>query len=72
MLIDGLNDSSQEQAHGIEQISKAVAQMEQMTQNTAGTAAESASASDKLSVQPRALNQVVIQLRTLMDGRQAL
>jgi len=34
MLIDGLNDSSQEQAHGIEQISKAVGQMEQTTQNT--------------------------------------
>ena len=69
MLIDGLNDSSQEQARGIEQISKAVAQMERVTQTTAGTAAESAAASDKLSVESRALNQVVIQLRTLIDGR---
>jgi methyl-accepting chemotaxis protein len=68
-LVDGVSLSSQEQARGIEQISKSVAEMEQMTQHTARNAEESAGASDKLSVQARALNQVATELRGLVEGQ---
>jgi len=51
ILVDEVNLGSQEQARGIEQISKAVAQMDQVTQTTAANAEESASASEELSAQ---------------------
>ena len=67
-LVDGVSAGSQEQARGIEQISKAVSQIDQTTQNAAASAQESASASDKLSAQARELNGVVFELRVLVDG----
>ncbi|MBZ5609924.1 MAG: MCP four helix bundle domain-containing protein [Acidobacteriia bacterium] len=67
-LVDEVNLGSQEQARGIEQISKAVAQMDQVTQTTAANAEESASASEELSAQAEALNQIVRRLRALVDS----
>jgi len=67
-LVDEVNLGSQEQARGIDQIAKAVQQMDQVTQSTAANAEESASASEELSAQAEALNQVVLQLRTLVGG----
>ncbi len=67
-LVDEVNIGSQEQARGIEQISKAVAQMDQVTQGTAASAEESASASEELSAQAQALNQIVGELGTLVGG----
>jgi methyl-accepting chemotaxis protein len=69
-LVDEVNVGSQEQARGIEQISKAVAQMDQVTQSTAANAEESASASEELSAQAEALNQIVMQLRTMVGGQE--
>jgi len=68
MLVDEVNLGSQEQARGIEQISKAIAQMDQVTQGTAATAQQSASASEELSAQAEALNHIVVQLRGLVGG----
>ena len=67
-LVDEVNLGSQEQARGIEQISKAIAQMDQVTQSTAANAEESASASEEMSAQAEGLNQVVLQLRSLVGG----
>ncbi|MGD0298772.1 MAG: methyl-accepting chemotaxis protein [Bryobacteraceae bacterium] len=67
-LVDEVNMGSQEQAHGIDQISKAVAQMDQVTQGTAARAEESASASEELSAQAQALNHIVSELGTLVGG----
>jgi methyl-accepting chemotaxis protein/methyl-accepting chemotaxis protein-1 (serine sensor receptor) len=67
-LVDEVNMGSQEQARGIEQISKAVAQMDQLTQTTAASAEESASASEELSSQAQALNQIVVELGTLVGA----
>jgi len=67
-LVDEVNMGSQEQARGIEQIAKAVAQMDQVTQGTAASAEESASASEELAAQAQAMNQVVTGLRTLVGG----
>ena len=67
-LVDEVNVGSQEQARGIDQISKAVAQMDQVTQGTAASAEESASASQELSAQAQALNHIVSELRKLVGG----
>jgi methyl-accepting chemotaxis protein/methyl-accepting chemotaxis protein-1 (serine sensor receptor) len=72
-LVDEVNMGSQEQARGIDQISKAVAQMDQVTQTTAASAEESASASEELSAQAQALNHIVVELAELVgsDGQSA-
>jgi len=72
-LVDEVNMGSQEQARGIDQISKAVAQMDQVTQTTAASAEESASASEELSAQAEALNHIVVELAELVgsDGQSA-
>ncbi len=65
-LVDEVNLGSQEQARGIEQISKAVAQMERVTQTTAASAEQSASASEELSAQADALKGIVVGLQSLV------
>jgi methyl-accepting chemotaxis protein len=67
-LVDEVNMGSQEQSKGIDQIAKAVAQMDQVTQGTAASAEESASASEELSAQAQALNHIVSALGTLVGG----
>ena len=67
-LVDEVNLGSQEQARGIDQISKAVAQMDQVTQATAASAEESASASEELSAQAQALNGIVTELGALVGS----
>ncbi len=67
-LVDEVNLGSQEQARGIDEISKAVGQMNQVTQSTAANAEESASASEELSGQAAAMGQVVERLRGMVIG----
>jgi len=64
-LIDEVEASSKEQAQGIEQISKAVAQMEEVTQRSAASAEETASASEELNAQSQALMAVVGTLQAM-------
>jgi methyl-accepting chemotaxis protein/methyl-accepting chemotaxis protein-1 (serine sensor receptor) len=68
ILVDEVNLGSQEQARGIEQISKAIAQMDGVTQNAAASAEESASASEQLSAQAEAMHQTVRELSGLVGG----
>jgi methyl-accepting chemotaxis protein len=67
-LVDEVEASSKEQAQGIEQISKAIAQMDTVTQRTAANAEESASASEELNAQSQALMAVVGQLEMLVGA----
>jgi methyl-accepting chemotaxis protein/methyl-accepting chemotaxis protein-1 (serine sensor receptor) len=67
-LVDEVNLGSQEQARGIEQISKAIAQMDQVTQGTAASAEEGASASEELSAQAEAMQHAVTKLSRLVDS----
>src|SRR5262249_23710804 len=60
-LVDEVNLSSQEQARGIEQVGKAIIQMEQVTQKTAANAEESASAAEELTAQSETLKDIVQQ-----------
>ncbi len=70
-LVDEVEASSREQAQGIDQISRAVAQMDQVTQKTAANAEESASASEELNAQSHALMSVVKRLRDLVGADSA-
>ncbi len=71
-LITQIADASKEQARGIEQVSTAATQMDQVTQSNAANAEESASASEELSGQARALNQMVGDLMMLINGKNTL
>jgi len=70
-LIDEVDLGSQEQARGIEQISKAITQMEQVTQRTAAGAEESASAAEELNAQSETLKDVMEHLISLVGGGEA-
>jgi methyl-accepting chemotaxis protein len=68
-LIDSVDAGSQEQVRGIEQIGRAVSEMDQVTQSTAASAEESASASEEMQAQAQALNAVVDHLRDMVGAR---
>ena len=68
VLVDEVEASSKEQAQGIEQIAKAVSQMEQVSQKTAASAEESASASEELNAQSETLMDVVGHLESMVTA----
>ncbi len=70
MLVEEVSVGSREQARGIEQISLAINQMEQVTQTTAAGAEESASAAEELNAQSEALKSIVTKLRALVGGEE--
>lgn len=63
--------SSREQSQGIDQVSRAMAEMDKVTQATAGNAEESASAAEELNAQAATLRQAVTELQRLVDGKDA-
>jgi len=68
VLVDEVSLGSQEQTRGIEQVGKAIVQMEQVTQRTAANAEESASAAEELTAQSEALKGVVARLTAMVGG----
>jgi len=69
-LVDEVNLGSQEQARGIDQIGKAITQMEQVTQKSAANAEESAAAAEQLTAQSETLREVVARLTVMVGGGQ--
>jgi methyl-accepting chemotaxis protein/methyl-accepting chemotaxis protein-1 (serine sensor receptor) len=67
-LVEEVSLGSQEQKKGLEQIARAVSQMEQVTQRSAASAEESASAGEELSAQAQTLLGSVKELTRLVDG----
>jgi methyl-accepting chemotaxis protein/methyl-accepting chemotaxis protein-1 (serine sensor receptor) len=67
-LVDEVNLGSQEQARGIQQISKAIAQMDQVTQGTAASAEQGASASEQLSAQAEAMQHAIRKLSGIVNS----
>jgi methyl-accepting chemotaxis protein/methyl-accepting chemotaxis protein-1 (serine sensor receptor) len=65
-LIDSVSEASRQQAHGFEQVSQALSQMEQMTQSNAASAEASATAGDALNAQARQSLLTVEQLEALV------
>lgn len=67
-LISNIATASGEQSNGIEQINKAVSEMDRVVQRNASGAEETASAASELSGQAVNLDRVVEQLNALLDG----
>jgi methyl-accepting chemotaxis protein len=68
LLVDEINLGSVEQSSGIDQISRAITQMEQVTQSSAANAEESAAAAEELNAQAEQMKDVVGTLRSMVDG----
>jgi methyl-accepting chemotaxis protein len=68
-LVAEIASSSREQSQGIGQINSALTQMDRVTQGSAATAEESASAAEELSGQAITLKDAVTQLLTLVSGQ---
>ena len=66
LLIDEVNQGSQEQAHGMEQIARAVTQMEQVTQKNASAANQSATAGTELNNYAGVLHKLVDEMREMV------
>jgi methyl-accepting chemotaxis protein len=67
-LVDQVNVGSQEQASGMEQIQRAVVQMEQVTQKNAAGAEESASAGTELTGHAETLRALVDEMRQMVGA----
>lgn len=67
-LVGEIASASKEQAQGIEQVNRAVAQMEQVTQQTAANAEEYAATSGDLRAQSDRLSGIVDELMDLVKG----
>jgi methyl-accepting chemotaxis protein/methyl-accepting chemotaxis protein-1 (serine sensor receptor) len=64
-LVAEVSVSSQEQSRGIEQIAKAVHQMEHVTQSSAATAEESAASAEELSAMAKSMRNAVQKLESM-------
>jgi methyl-accepting chemotaxis protein len=63
--------SSAEQAHAIEQVGKAIGEMDRVTQQNASSSEESSSAAEELSSQAQELATMIGTFRMDRDGKQA-
>jgi methyl-accepting chemotaxis protein/methyl-accepting chemotaxis protein-1 (serine sensor receptor) len=68
MLVDEVSSGGLEQARGTDQIAKAVAQMQQVTQTIAAQAEEGAAAAEELHAQSAAMNGIVRGLTEMVEG----
>jgi hypothetical protein len=68
-LMRQISVASAEQASGIDEVGGAVHQMEQVTQQTGGTAGAVASAVSELEAQASSLSQAVLEIRSLVEGQ---
>jgi methyl-accepting chemotaxis protein/methyl-accepting chemotaxis protein-1 (serine sensor receptor) len=67
-FIDGVRASAEEQTSGMDQIAKAVGLMQGLTQTTAASAEESASAAAELLAQSQSLQRIVADVTELVGA----
>ncbi|HET6490137.1 MAG TPA: methyl-accepting chemotaxis protein [Syntrophales bacterium] len=67
-LVSEIAAASTEQAQGIDQINKAVTEMDKVTQQNAANAEESASASEQMNAQAAQMKQIVEELHVIVQG----
>lgn len=67
-LVDEVQIASDEQAKGIQQVSKALSQIQQVTQASAAGAEEGAAAGEELSSQAVIMKVAVVRLSALVNG----
>ena len=66
ITLDEVNLGSQDQANGIQQIGKAIIQMEKVTQSIAANSEESAAAAEQLNAQSEALKKIARRLAAMV------
>jgi methyl-accepting chemotaxis protein len=64
--MDQANQTGQEQAQGLAQIARTMAEMEQVTSATAANAEQRAAASEQLSSQSQAMHDVIAELQAIV------
>jgi methyl-accepting chemotaxis protein len=67
-LVAQIATASKEQSQGISQVNTAVSQMDKVTQGTAASAEESASAAEELNAQAITLRGIVADLQQIVSG----
>ncbi len=67
-LVEEIATASQEQAHGIAQVSAAISAMDRVTQETAASAEESASAAEEMNAQAQQMRSYVEELAAVIGG----
>jgi len=70
-LVDDVSGASRQQALGIDQVTKTIAEMERATQAIAGTAEETAASSEEMNSQAQAAMTVIGRLETLVGSAAA-
>jgi methyl-accepting chemotaxis protein/methyl-accepting chemotaxis protein-1 (serine sensor receptor) len=68
-LVDEVSHGSREQSAGIDQIGRALSQMEQVTQTTAASAEESAAASEELNAQSESMKDLTGRLNEMVGAQ---
>jgi methyl-accepting chemotaxis protein len=68
ILVDEINLGSIEQARGIDQITRSINDIEQITQSSAASAQQSAGAAQQLNAQAHTMEDVVERLTVMVDG----
>jgi methyl-accepting chemotaxis protein len=71
-LVAEIAGACNEQSQGLDQISTAVSEMDQVTQSNAASAEESASASEELNAQAEELSHMVNELLAIIDSSAAI
>ncbi|MBI9074966.1 MAG: CZB domain-containing protein [Desulfatibacillum sp.] len=67
-IVGEIAAASNEQTQGIEQINKAISEMDKVTQSNAANSEESASASEELNAQAEQMKEIVDELVALVGG----
>ncbi len=67
-LVGEISAASLEQSRGIDEVSRAIGQMDKVTQGNAANAEEIASASEELSAQAKSTEEIVRSLQALVKG----
>ena len=68
-LIQGISAASEEQSNGVDQITRAVSDMDKVTQQNAANAEEAASSSEELSAQAVMLKELVDEVAALIGQK---
>lgn len=68
-LLDEISVATDEQAQGVDQINKAISQMEVVLSSNAQTAEESSAASKALYAQTLTMNEIIARLNELVNGQ---
>jgi methyl-accepting chemotaxis protein/methyl-accepting chemotaxis protein-1 (serine sensor receptor) len=68
LLVDDADQSSQEQTRGIDEVAKAIAQIEQVAQRNAANAEETAPSAVELNAQSATLKELVARVTAIVGG----